>query len=311
MIVLLAGGLGAARFLQGLVRVVEPKDITVIVNTGDDVELHGLYISPDVDTITYTLAGLLDEARGWGVIGDTFHGLRVLKMLGHETWFNLGDRDLALHIHRTRLMRQGKTLSEVTASVTDSLDIATKVLPMSNDRVETRIVTNTGTLGFQEYLVKRGATDRVKAIEFVGIEAAQPPPGVIKALMDAQAIILAPSNPLISIGPILAIAGVRDALKETRAGIAAISPIVGGEALKGPAAGMMKDLGHEVSAYGVAKLYRDFLDIFVLDQVDDDQASQVEGLGIKAVPINTIMTGMEKKEALARTTLRALEVKNV
>ena len=306
MITVLAGGVGAAKFLQGLVRVVEPAEVTVIVNTGDDVELHGLHISPDVDTITYTLAGLSDDVRGWGVRDDTFSGLSILKRLGHETWFNLGDQDMALHIHRTQQLRSGRTLSEVTAQVADSFSIGCKILPMSDDRVETRIITAEDDLGFQEYLVKRGAADPVKAIELAGVETAQPAAGVLEAIGEAEGIIIAPSNPLISIGPILAVKGVRDALIGCDTQVVAISPIVGGEAIKGPAADMMRGMGLEVSAYQVAELYRDFLDVFILDYADAEQLDRVQGLGLRAIATDTIMKGMAEKIALARTALRAL-----
>ena len=309
MITVLAGGVGAARFLQGLVRVVEPRDVTVIVNTGDDVELHGLYISPDVDTITYTLADLGDEVRGWGVRGDTFHSLSGLKRLGHETWFNLGDQDMALHIHRTQELRSGRTLSQVTAQVASALQISCRILPMSNYRVETRIITENGNYGFQEYLVKRGASDAVKTIEFAGIEKARPADGVLEAILGAKGVIIAPSNPLISIGPILAVKGIRKALAGCDAPVVAISPIVAGAAIKGPAADMMRGLGLEVSAYQVAELYRDFLDIFILDSADATQLDRIQGLRLRAIATDTIMKGLPEKTALAKTALRALGLK--
>ena len=308
MITVLAGGVGAARLLQGLVQVVDPEEVTVIVNTGDDLELHGLYISPDVDTITYTLAGLADDTQGWGVRDDTFHCLSALNRLGHETWFNLGDKDMALHIHRTQRLKSGCSLSRVTSEVAGHLGISCRILPMSDDRVETRIITREGSLGFQEYLVKRGATDNVVAIEFYGIERACPADGVVEAILGAEGVIIAPSNPLISIGPILAVEGIRDALKRCQAKVVAISPIVGGAALKGPAADMMRGLGMEVSAYKVAELYRDFLDVFILDDVDADQLDRVQGLGMRAIATDTIMKALPEKMALARTALRALEM---
>ncbi len=309
MITVLAGRVGASKFLQGMVRIVDPVDVTVIVNTGDDVELHGLYISPDVDTITYTLAGLSDEVRGWGVRDETFQCLSVLKRLGHETWFNLGDRDMALHIHRTQRLRSGCRLSQVASEVARSLGVPCRILPMSDDRVETRIMTEEGSLGFQEYLVKRGASDTVVAIEFDGIEKARPADGVVEAILEAEGVIIAPSNPLISVGPILAVRGIRDALKGCKAQVVAISPIVGGAALKGPAADMMRDLGLEVSAYQVAELYRDFVHVFILDQADAALQDRVQGLGMKAIASDTIMKGLPEKMALARATLGALGIK--
>ena len=306
MITVLAGGVGAARFLQGLVQAVDPEEVTVIVNTGDDVVLHGLYISPDIDTVTYTLAGLSDEERGWGVKDESFRTLSVLNELGRDTWFNLGDRDMALHIHRTDLMKSGKSLSEVTAQITSTLGVQCRILPMSNQRVETRVITEAGDLGFQEYLVKRGAQDEVKALRFSGAESAAPAPGVIEAITKADGIIIAPSNPLISVGPILAVEGVRDALIACGAPVAAISPIVGGAAIKGPAADMMRGLGMEVSACKVAELYRDFLGTFILDSVDADQRERVRALGVEPIVTDTIMTDLTKKIALARTCLRAM-----
>ncbi len=306
MITVLAGGVGAARFLQGLVQVVDPQEVTVIVNTGDDVVLHGLYISPDVDTVTYTLAGLSDEERGWGVKDESFRTLSVLKQLGRNTWFNLGDRDMAMHIHRTDLMRSGKSLSEVTAQVASIFGVRCSILPMSDQRVETRVITEAGDLGFQEYLVKRGARDEVKALRFAGAESARPAPNVIEAIDAADGIVIAPSNPLISIGPIFAVEGIRDALVGCGAPVAAISPIVGGAAIKGPAADMMRGLGMEVSAWKVAELYNDFLDTFILDNVDADQVERVRALGLEPVVTDTIMTDIGKKTALARTCLEAM-----
>ena len=310
MITVLAGGVGAARFLQGLVKIVDPSEVTVIVNTGDDVELHGLYISPDVDTVTYTLAGLADEARGWGLRDETWECLAALKRLGHETWFNLGDRDMGLHIHRTQRLGDGATLSEVAAEVASVLGVGCRILPMSDQRVETRVMTRDGDLGFQEYLVKRGAGDPVQAIEFAGIEEAHPADGVTLAIEEARGVVIAPSNPLISIGPILAVKGIREALVGCRAPVVAVSPIVGGKAIKGPAADMMQALGLEVSAYQVAELYRDFLDAFILDYADADSLERVQGLGIKAIATDTIMKALPQKMALARCALRVLGVES-
>ncbi len=310
MITVLAGGVGAARFLQGLVKIVDPSEVTVIVNTGDDVELHGLYISPDVDTVTYTLAGLADEARGWGLRDETWQCLAALKRLGHETWFNLGDRDMGLHIHRTQRLRDGATLSEVAAEVASALGVGCSILPMSDQRVETRVMTRDGDLGFQEYLVKRGAGDPVQGIEFAGIEEARPADGVMLAIEEARGVVIAPSNPLISIGPILAVKGIREALVGCQAPVVAVSPIVGGKAIKGPAADMMQALGLEVSAYQVAELYRDFLDAFILDYADADSLERVQGLGIKAIATDTIMKAIPQKMALARCALRALGVES-
>ncbi len=299
MIVALAGGVGAARFLQGLVRVVEPEDITVIVNTGDDVEFHGLHISPDVDIVLYTLAGIVDEEKGWGIKGDTFHCLEMLGLYGQETWFKLGDRDLATHIYRTMLLRQGLTLAEVTDRIRSALGVRVRVLPMSNEPVRTMILTDEGLMHFQEYLVKRGARDRVLEVRFEGVEEARPTPGVLEAIEEAEGVVVCPSNPIVSIGTILAVRGVRKALRRTAATVVGISPIVGGKPVKGPADKLMEGLGLEVSAYGVAQLYQDFLDWFVIDEVDGRLKERIEDLGIKVVVTNTIMRTLEDKVRLA------------
>ena len=305
MITVLAGGVGAARFLQGLVKVVDPGEVTVIINTGDDVIMHGLHVSPDIDTVTYTLAGLSDEARGWGLKHETWECLSGLKRLGRETWFNLGDQDMALHIHRTQRLREGASLSEVTEEVRGQLGVGCRLLPMSNERVETIVVTEKGDSGFQEYLVKNQATDRVKAIRFEGAEGAKASEGVLKAISGARGVVIAPSNPIISIGPILAVSGVREVLMEARERVTAISPIVGGKAIKGPAADMMDALGHEVSAYGVAEIYRPFISSFIMDYADAEDLERVKGLGVRAVVTDTIMASLERKMALARSALRA------
>ena len=308
MITVLAGGVGAARFLQGLARLVDPAEISVIINTGDDAVIHGLHISPDVDTVTYTLAGLADEARGWGLKDETWECLSALKRLGRETWFNLGDQDMALHIHRTQRMREGAPLSEITEEVRGRLGVGCRLIPMSDERVATIVSTDDGEAGFQEYLVKNQAKDRVNSIRFEGIDSAEPAKGVIDAISDAQGVVIAPSNPIISIGPILAVKGVRGALTEAKERVTAISPIVGGKAIKGPAADMMEALGHEVSAYGVAEIYRTFLGSFIMDYADAADMERVRSLGVKAVVTDTIMGSLERKMALARTALRTLGI---
>jgi LPPG:FO 2-phospho-L-lactate transferase len=307
MIVTLAGGVGAARFLEGLVRAAPPASITVIVNIGDDIDLYGLRISPDLDIVMYTLAGLIDPQQGWGIQGDTYHTLEMLKRYGHDTWFLLGDCDLATHLHRTQLMQQGCTLSEVSEQIRRSLGLEPRFLPMSDQRVTTRIVTPTGTMHFEEYFVQRRASEPVEAVQFEGIEQAQPAPGVLEAIAGAEAIILAPSNPIVSIGTILAVPGIREALRETAAPIVAISPIVGGTTIKGPADKMLRGLGFEVSAVGVAQVYRDFLDVLIIDQVDAALAPAIEALGMRVVVMNTIMRGLPEKEALARAALAAIK----
>ena len=306
-VVVLAGGVGAARFLDGLAGVIPAAEITVIGNTGDDLEVHGLSVSPDLDTVTYTLAGVVDPAQGWGVAGDTFECLDHLERFGSDTWFRLGDRDLATHIYRTSLLRSGLPLSDVTLRISRSLGVRSRIIPMSNDRVRTWVETGQGRLDFQTYFVKRQARDQVNGVEFVGAETAQPAPDVIEEIRAAKAVIVAPSNPIISIGPILAIPGIREALRETKAAVSAVSPIVAGRALKGPTARMMEGLGMEASALSVAELYRDFADFFVLDQQDRTLSDRVEALGMKPVTTNTVMASAVLKKELARTTLRAME----
>jgi len=299
----LAGGVGAARFLTGLVKLVNVEDLSIIVNTGDDIELFGLHVSPDVDIVTYTLAGIVDEAKGWGIKGDTFHFLEALRRLNQEVWFAIGDRDLATHIFRTNLLKGGRKLSEVTAEVARALGLKMAILPMTDDKFETRIVTANGSIHFQEYLVKRGAKDEVLGVEFLGADNAKPAAGVIDAVMNAELVIVCPSNPVVSIGTILAVKGIRDSLKQTGAKKVAISPIVAGAPIKGPADKLLRGLGLEVSAYSVAKLYADFLDTFILDTADFAEKGRIEKLGIEVKVANTIMRTLEDKVRLAETVL--------
>jgi len=309
LITALAGGVGAARFLQGLIRIVPEKEVTVIVNTGDDIELYGLHISPDLDIVMYTLAGIVDEEKGWGIREDTFHCLELLQEYGYETWFNLGDRDLATHIHRTFLLRGGFSLSEATDQLCRSLGLVVKLLPMTNDKFETRIRIDKGTVHFQEYLVKRGAQDKVLGVSFEGAEKAQPAPEVIDSILSADSIIVCPSNPIVSIGTILSLKGVRNSLMETNAKVVAISPIVGGAPIKGPADKLMRGLGLEVSAYSVAHLYRDFVDVFIIDNMDRTEKERIEELGLRAIVTNTIMKSQRDKIELARATLKSVKLK--
>jgi LPPG:FO 2-phospho-L-lactate transferase len=305
-VVALAGGVGAARFLDGLTRVIEPERVYIIGNTADDAEIHGLHISPDLDTVMYTLAGLANPLHGWGIRGDSFRCLEALGRLGADTWFQLGDLDLATHLHRTERLRQGATLSEVTSELIAALKVRSTLVPMSNERVRTRICTPTDELEFQTYFVKRRARDRVTAMRFEGASEAAPVPGLLEAIEKAEAIILCPSNPFISIGPILAVPGIREALQRKREKVAAISPIVGGRALKGPAAKMMKSMKLRAAASEVARLYVDFTSVFVMDEVDRKQAAQVEALDMRPVVTNTIMRGLRERKALARVVLREL-----
>lgn len=303
MITALAGGVGAAKFLSGLIKVISEEELTVIVNTGDDIELYGLHISPDLDIITYTLAGIVDEERGWGIRNDTFNCLEMLRRYGYETWFNLGDRDLATHIHRTLLLKRGLKLSQVTKEICKSLGVKVNIVPMTDDKFETWIETDAGLMHFQEYLVKRGARDRILGVKYLGAEEAKPAEGVIEAILNSRLIIICPSNPIVSIGTILSIKGVRETLRGSRAPKVAISPIVGGMPIKGPADKLMRGLGLEVSAYSVAYLYRDFLDTFILDNVDREEKDKIESLGIKVILANIIMKMPEDKVKLAKLVL--------
>ncbi len=300
MITALAGGVGAARFLTGLVQLVRAEDLSVIVNTGDDIELFGLHISPDIDIVAYTLAGIVDEEKGWGIKGDTFRCLEALKKHSPDTWFNFGDKDFATHIYRTHRLKQGAVLSQVTDEICHALGLKVKILPMTNDHFETRIKTRDGTVHFEEYFVKRQAKDEVLGVEFVGAETAKPSPKVLEAILDAEVVVVCPSNPIVSVGTILAVDGIRDALRRTNARVVAVSPIVAGAPVKGPADKLLRGLGLEVSAYGVAKLYSDFLDTMVIDVKDAGEKGRIERLGMEVKLANTVMKSLVDKVALAR-----------
>jgi len=315
LITALAGGVGAARFLEGLIRVVEDEEVSVIVNTGDDIELYGLHISPDIDIVIYTLAGIVDDEKGWGIKGDTFHCLDALKRYGYDTWFMLGDRDLATHIHRTSLLKKGLKLSEVIEKERIALGVKAKIIPMTNYRVETIMITDEGDMHFQEYLVKRKAQDEVLQTMFKGIEEARPAPGVIDSIRDARGIIICPSNPVVSIGTILSVPEVRENLRATKAKIVGISPLIAGAPVKGPADKLMSSMAvqlcidkEEVSAYGVAKLYKDFLDAFIIDNLDANLKEKIESFGIKVVVTDTVMRGLKEKMELAKVALEAIGV---
>src|SRR5436305_10607982 len=305
MIVVLAGGVGAARYVQGLVHVVPQDRLTAIVKTGDDRDFYGLHVSPDLDIVTYTLAGIVDETHGWGIRNDTYATMQQLTRYGNEDWFMLGDRDLATHIHRTHLLRQGKTLSEVTDDLRTKFGLQMRILPMSDAPIATHIATPIGLLHFQEYMVKRRCADEVLDVTFVGASEAHPAPTVLDAIKDAEAILIAPSNPIVSIGSILAVPGIHDALHEASGMVVAVSPIVGGAPIKGPADKLMSGLGIEVSAVGVDSCYRDILDVMIVDEQDAHLVSQIEDLGIPAVATNTIMRDNDAKAALARNVLKA------
>jgi LPPG:FO 2-phospho-L-lactate transferase len=304
LITALAGGVGAARFLSGLVRVIPEKELSVIVNTGDDIELYGLHISPDLDTVSYTLAGMVDEEKGWGIKGDTFRCLEMLRGYGLETWFNLGDEDLATHLYRTSLLKRGLKLSEVTAEISRALGLKIRILPMTDDRCETWVTTEAGSAHFQEYMVRRGGRDAVLDVKLMGAEAAKAAPGVIDSVLESELIIVCPSNPIVSIGTILSVKGVREALRQSKARKIGISPIVAGAPIRGPADKLMRGLGLEVSAYSVACLYKDFLDVFVLDVADEEEKMKIEKLGIEVVTANTIMKTLRDRVELARIVLK-------
>jgi LPPG:FO 2-phospho-L-lactate transferase len=308
MYTVLAGGVGASRFLQGLAMAVPQRAITVISNTGDDLEFAGLHVSPDTDIVIYALAGAVNPETGWGLAGDTFHVVEALQRFGYERWFNLGDRDLAMALHRTRRLREGWPMHRVVAELVRAWGLEVRILPMSDEPVRTVIAGPEGELPFQEYMVRLRTEVEVRGFRFAGVEAARPAPGVIEALAEARAVIIAPSNPFVSIGPILAVPGVREALAASPARRAAVSPIIAGQVVKGPAAKMLASLGHEVSALGVARLYRGLIDLFVLDTADAALAPAVEALGMRVLVTETLMSTPERKQALAVAILEALEV---
>ncbi|MGZ4825047.1 MAG: 2-phospho-L-lactate transferase [Terriglobales bacterium] len=304
MITVLTGGTGGAKFVQGLVRVIAPEELTVIVNTGDDVTWWGLHVSPDVDSILYALAGLLSRERGWGVEGDTFTCLERMRQLGAPSWFQLGDRDLATHLRRTELLAS-HTLAEATSELASEMGLRTRILPMSNDHVETCVLTPGGELTFQEYFVRERYRVPATGMRFSGAERAQPAPGVIAAIRDADAVLIAPSNPVTSIGPILSVPGIRDALRETTAQVAAVSPIVGGAAVSGPAGELMKAQHLPVSIAGVAQAYADFLDILIADTAD--RLARVSNpCEVRIVFTNTIMSTDDAKTELARVAIASV-----
>jgi LPPG:FO 2-phospho-L-lactate transferase len=301
-VTVLAGGVGAARFLRGLIRVMPASDLTVICNVSDDFEWHGLHVSPDIDTVVYTLAGIEGE-QGWGVRDDTRAALDELAALGEEPWFQIGDRDLASHVWRTERLRAGKPLSAVTRDLATARGLECAILPVTDDPHPTVVLTEESELAFQEYFVRRRASDTVRGFRLPGATRARPAPGVLEAIGGAEAVIVAPSNPFVSIGPILEVPGVRDGLVASRAVKVAVSPIVGGSAVKGPAAEMLRSLGHEVSALGVARLYEGVVEAFVLDAVDAALAPAVEARGMRVCVTDTMMTSEERRAQLARDVL--------
>jgi LPPG:FO 2-phospho-L-lactate transferase len=303
MICVLSGGTGGAKFIDGLQQVMPAQEITVVVNTGDDLLWWGLYVSPDIDSITYVLSGMLSRERGWGVKGDTFLCLQAMGQLGEPTWFHTGDRDLAMHLLRSRLLAEGKTLSDATAVISEKLGVKARVLPMSDSRVETRIDTPAGELSFEEYFVQRWYQDPVNSVRFAGASDAEPAPGVIDAIASADAVIIAPSNPITSIGPILAVPGIREELLRCRGKVAAVSPIVGNAPVAGPAGILMAAQGLPCSIVGVAHAYEEFIDVLVCDNRDNRAAELLRANGLTVQCTQTIMRTAEDKAALAREVL--------
>ena len=312
MVVALAGGVGAARMLTGLIQVAPPERIMAIVNTGDDVTLHGLHISPDLDTVTYTLAGVVNPETGWGLARETWATMDALASYGSGqlAWFRLGDKDLATHLYRTSRLRDGATLSQVTAEIAERWQVGVRIVPMSDDPVETRVTVTEAEgdsveIGFQEYFVGRHHDVTVEKIRLAGIEDSLPSPGVVDAIASADVVVICPSNPLVSIAPVLSVPGIEDAIAARRSDVVAVSPIIAGRAIKGPADRLLTELGHEASAVGVARLYARIAGTLVIDETDAGLASAVEAEGLHCVVAPTIMHGLAEAAALARVVLGA------
>lgn len=296
----LAGGVGGAKLVLGLCGVLEPNDLRIVVNTGDDEEFHGLHVSPDVDTVMYTLAGISNPETGWGIEGESFRTLERLRQYGADAWFNLGDLDLATHIRRTDLLRQGQTLSQVTKSLCASLGVRHPVYPMSDDRVRTVLTTDIGDLPMQTYFVGHRSEPVVSDIRFEGAEISKPSAGFAAGLAECRSLVFCPSNPFVSVAPILAVPGVKKAIEDFEGLRVAVSPIVDGQAIKGPAAKMLSELGHDVSCIGVARRYVGLCDVFIIDEQDRHLSAEVEQLGMRVVVTNTIMNTYEDKVSLAQ-----------
>ena len=303
-VTVLSGGVGAAKLLTGMIRAIPPAQIAAVVNTADDVTLHGLHVSPDLDTVTYTLAGEVNPDTGWGLVGETWQAMSMVRRYGGIDWFNLGDRDLGTHLYRTHRLGQGATLTEVTSEIVAAWDIGLAVLPVTDDPMETRVTTvDEGEIGFQEYFVRRHHDVAVDAVRFSGASETTPTPAALAAIEDADVVVIAPSNPIVSIGPLLAVPGIRDALAARRPSVVAISGIIGGKALKGPADRLMTELGHEASVAGVARIYRDVAATLVVDTTDADHADSVRSTGVDCVVTDTIMSDAAAAEQLCRQIL--------
>jgi len=305
MIAVLCGGIGGSRFLRSLAETTDAGRLTAIANTADDDWFHGLYVSPDPDIITYTLAGEVDEERGWGLRGDTFHWLESLRRFGEETWFQIGDRDLATHLHRTRMLRDGAPLSAIVADIARAFGVGVRLLPMSDDRVRTVVETDAGDLPFQRYLVERHAADAVRGVRFEGAAEAAPSPGVLDALAAAEAIFIAPSNPVASIGPILAVPGIRDAIVAAPGRHIAVTPVIEGRSLQPPTGEMLAGLGYDIDVSGVAAWYESIVDTLIIDDADAASADAVERHGMRAVVAPARMDTPERRRALAGAALAA------
>jgi LPPG:FO 2-phospho-L-lactate transferase len=299
--VLLAGGTGGAKLAHGLQQTVAAGELTVIVNVGDDTERHGLLVCPDLDTIMYTLAGLADAEQGWGVAGDTHTAMQMLERYGEETWFRIGDADLATHVQRDQLMRKGASLTDATGTMAAALGVPSRLLPATNDRLRTIVETDAGALDFQTYFVRRRQADAVRALRFEGVEDARPSTLVLGAIAEAELLVIGPSNPLVSIGPILAIPGMQDVLLAASAVKVGVSGIVAGQAIRGPADRMLATLGYEPTARGVAALYAGLVDRFVIDEVDAELASSIAGLGMEVSVMPTVMRSSADRAQLARS----------
>lgn len=308
-VVVLAGGVGAARFLRGLVQVVPPAQLVVVVNTGDDLQWQGLHVAPDLDTVMYWLAGLADEERGWGIRGDTFIAQRAFARLGLETWFQVGDQDLATHVYRSERLAAGVPLHVVTAELTARLRVEAQLLPMSNDPVTTRLRTDRGDLHFQEYFVRERCQPEVQEIYWTGLDEARLAPGIAEAIAGARAVIIAPSNPIISIGPILRVPGMRELVAAARSRCVAIAPLIAGRAVKGPTVELMRAEGLKPSAVTVAQLYRDVASGFVLDAVDSGLGPAISGLGYHVAALPTLLDDRRAAQTVAATALALVEAR--
>ena len=304
MITVLAGGVGAARYLAGLLQIVPPAEVTAVVNTGDDTWMHGLRICPDLDTITYTLAGAINPETGWGQTGETWQAMEALRAYDADrAWFNLGDRDLGTHLFRTGRLAEGASLTEVAAAIATRWGLGLRLLPMTEDEVATRFTAESGELSFQEYFVQHRHSIEVTGVHFAGIDSSTPAPGVLDALAGASTVVVAPSNPIVSIGPVLAVPGIREAVAARRDDVVAVSPIIAGTTVKGPADRLLTELGHEASVVGVARLYAEFVGTLVIDTADAELAGAVEAEGVRCVVAPTLMTGAPEAAALAKVTL--------